>query len=351
MSGSHPDEATFLRSVVGELPERRQTDVRRHVSSCRPCLRESAATKRLHERLSAAGDSLAFSVGDPFMSRPGPRHAGALGKLAVKAMALALGRLESEKERLLAGIESGVAETDFELDLSDAARRLATAHVLEEAVAADPSERLARLAAAVAGLDAGAGEDAEAVLPGALLRVLAHLVLGNFRLFAGRQRDAAEEFRSAWATLGAFDAPEHLCAWVEVGESLRQSYEGRAPEGRLLAERALETFEHYGLARGIVRARHARAAALYTASEFREGHREFRAVIGSKDATGLDRARGVSGVAFCLAARGRFREAAKEYSRVRRRLRGEDARGEQYLLQGEMKVALGTAGRWHPSAT
>ncbi len=348
MSGSHPDEATLLRSVVGELPARRQADLRRHVSSCRPCLRESAATKRLHERLSAAGDSLAFSVDDPFMSRPVPRRAGASGKLAVKAMALALGRLESERERLLAGIQSSVAETDFELNLGDAAPRLAAAHILEEAVTADPSERLAQLAGVVVGLDSGAGEDVEAVLPGAQLRVLSHLVIGNYRLFAGQRRDAEEEFRSAWAALGALDAPAHLFAWVEVGESLRRTYEGRAAEGRLLAERALETFEHYGLARGVVRARHARAAALYTASEFREGHREFRAVIASKDATGLDRARGVSGAAFCLAARGRFHDAAKEYSRVRSRLRGKAARSEQYLLQGEMKIALGTAGRWHP---
>ena len=143
------------------------------------------------------------------------------------------------------------------------------------------------------------------------------------------------ELHAAWAALGAFDAPEHLCAWVEVGESLRRSYEGRPVEGRLLAERALETFERYGLGRGILRARHARAVALYTASEFREAHREFRAVLGSKDATGLDRARAVSGAAFCLAARGRFHEAAKEYSPVRRRLRGE----------GAMTGAVPAAGR------
>ena len=152
---------------------------------------------------------------------------------------------------------------------------------------------------------------------------------------------------AAWFALATFDAPEHLCAWVEVGESLRRSYDGRPVEGRVLAERALETFERYGLGRGVLRARHARAVALYTAGEIREAHREFRTVLRSKDATGLDRARAVSGAAFCLAARGRFHDAAKEYSPVRRRLRGEGAMTEQYLLQGEMKVALGTAGRWH----
>ncbi|HEX7546270.1 MAG TPA: hypothetical protein VF368_06055 [Gemmatimonadaceae bacterium] len=86
--------------------------------------------------------------------------------------------------------------------------------------------------------------------------------------------------------------------------------------------------------------------ALYTAQKFREAHREFRAVIASKEGTSLDTARAVSGAAFCLAARGRFHEAAKEYSRVRRRLQGEGALVQQYLLQGEMKAALGTAGRW-----
>ena len=264
-------------------------------------------------------------------------------------MAAVLGRLESEKQRILAALasEAEAAEAAHALNLDDAACRLAAAHVLEEAAAADPSERLADFAAAIVGRDVTGGE-AEVVLPGAQLRALAHLVLGNWRLFAGRKDEAAAEFRAAWAALGAFDAPEHLCAWIEVGESLRRSYDGRAVEGRLLAERALETFERYGLGRGDLRARHARAVALYTAGEFREAHREFRAVIRSKDATGLDRARGVSGAAFCLAARGRFHEAAREYSRVRRRLRGEGAMVEQYLLQGEMKGALGTAGRWHP---
>jgi hypothetical protein len=347
MSANHPDEATLLRSVVGELPKRRQADLRRHVARCRPCLTESGATKRLHDRLSAAGDSLAFAAGDAFVGRPVSRPLGRAERdLAAKAMAAALERLESEKERLLAAIESESREAALALDLDDAACRLAAAHVLEEAAAADPTDRLADFAAAVGGRDAAGGGEAEAVLPGAQLRALATLVLGNWWLFCGYGEKAGVEFVAAWAALGAFDAPEHLCAWVEVGESLRRSYDGRAVEGRLLAERALETFESYGLARGILRARHSQGVALYTAQKFREAHREFRAVIASKEGTSLDTAWAVSGAAFCLAARGRFHEAAKEYSRVRRRLQGEGAPVQQYLLQGEMKAALGTAGRW-----
>jgi tetratricopeptide (TPR) repeat protein len=348
MSAIHPDEATLLRSVLGDLPERRQADLRRHVARCRPCRRERELTKRLHEGLSAAGDSLAFATGDAFAGRPVFQPVGDAGDPAVKAMAAVLRRLEGEKQRILAAIaiQPEVTEAARALDLDGAVCRLAAAHVLEEAVAADPSRHLAGFAAKIAERDAMGGE-AEVVLPGAQLRALAQLVLGNWLLFAGRPDEAAAEFNAAWAALGAFDAPEHLCAWAEVGESLRRSYVGRAVEGRLLAERALETFERYGLGRGVLRARHARAVALYTASEFREAHREFRAAIRSKDATGLDRARSVSGAAFCLAARGRFHDAAKEYSRVRRRLRGEGAQAEQYLLQAEMKAATGTAGRWH----
>ena len=349
MRATHPDEAALLRSVLGDLPERRQSDLRRHVARCRACRRERGATKRLHERLSAAGDSLAFATGDAFAGRPVFQPVGHAGDAAVRAMAAVLGRLESEKQRILAAIaiESEATEAARALDLDGVACRVAAAHVLEEAAAADPSERLAGFAAGIAARGVTGGE-AEAVLPGAQLGALAHLVLGNWRLFAGRNDKAAAELRAAWAALGAFDAPEYLCAWIEVGESLRRSYDGRAVEGRLLAERALEAFESYGLDRGIVRARHARAVALYTASELREAHREFRAVIRSKDAAGLDGARAVSGAAFCLAARGRFHEAAKEFSPVRRRLRGEGAMVQQYLLQGEMKGALGTAGRWHP---
>jgi tetratricopeptide (TPR) repeat protein len=262
-------------------------------------------------------------------------------------MAAALGNLAGEKQRILSALEADAAGSAKALNLDDPACRLAAAHVLEEAVAADPSEHLADFAAAIAGREITGGE-AEAVLPGARLRALAHLVLGNWHLFAGRKDEAMANFRAAWAALGAFDAPAYLCAWVEVGESLRRSYDGLPVVGRLLAERALETFERYGLGRGVLRARHARAVALYTASEFREAQRELRAVLRSKDATGLDRARAVSGAAFCLAARGRFHDAAKEYSPVRRKLKGEGGMVEQYLLQGEMKAALGTAGRWHP---
>jgi tetratricopeptide (TPR) repeat protein len=347
MSTVHPDEATLLRSVFGELPERRQADLRRHVARCRLCRKAREATKRLHARLSRAGDSLAFSADDPFERRPAWRDVKHAGRPAAETVAAAVGRLASEKQRILAALEVDAAGAARALDLDDPACRLAAAHVLEEAAAVDPSGRLADFAAAIAGRALAAGE-AEAVLPGAQLGTLAHLVHGNWRLFIGRKDEAAADFRAAWAELGTFDAPEHLCGWVEVGEALRRSYDGRPVEGRLLAERALETFERYGLGRGILRARHARAVALYTGSEFREAHREFRAVLGSKDATGLDRARAVSGAAFCLAARGRFYDAAKEHSPVRRRLRGEGAMTQQYLLQGEMKVALGTAGRWHP---
>ena len=178
-------------------------------------------------------------------------------------MAAALGRLGSEKQRIIAALEADAAGAAKALDFDDAACRLAAAYVLEEAVAADPCGRLADFAAAIAERDVASGE-AGAVLPGAQLRALAHLVLGKSRLFTGRKDEAAAELHAAWAALGAFDAPEHLCAWVEVGESLRRSYEGRPVEGRLLAERALETFERYGFGRGVLRARHARAVALYT---------------------------------------------------------------------------------------
>ncbi len=351
MKAIHPDEATLLRSVIGELPERRQAELGRHVSRCRPCGTNRAATRRLHERLSAAGDLLAFAAGDVFAARPGSGSAGQPGgRASAQSLKTALERLVGEKERLLAAIESDASKAARGLDLDDGACRLAAAHVLEEALMGDPSKRFAEFAAGVAGRKTTDMEEAEAVVPREQLRALSHLVRGNSTLFAGRPRDAATDFRTAWSEFGAFDAPEHLCAWAEIAESLRRSYEGRAVEGRVLAERALETFERYGLDRGIVRARHALAVAQYTAGEFREAHRGFRAVIVLKDATGLDRARGVSGAAFCLAARGRFHDAAKEYSRVRRKLRGEGAQAEQSLLQGEMKIALGTAGRWHPRA-
>ncbi|MEO8586432.1 MAG: tetratricopeptide repeat protein [Acidobacteriota bacterium] len=347
MKTIHPDEATLLRSIIGELPERRRADLGRHLARCGPCSKDRAATRRLHERLSAAGDSLAFAAGSVFAARPVSWSTGQSGRRAsAHTMQTALARIEGEKEPLLAAVDSDASKAARELDLTDAACRLAAAHVLEEAVMSDPSERIAEFAARIASRNTTDVEEAEAVVPLAQLRALSHLVSGNWSLFTGRPRNAVTDLRSAWAELGAFDAPEHLLAWVEIAESLRRSYEGRAVEGRVLAERALETFERYGLQRGIVRARHALAVAQYTASEFREAHRGFRAVIVSNDATKIDRARAVSGAAFCLAARGRFHDAAKEYSRVRRRLRGEGAQLEQYLLQGEMKAALGTAGRW-----
>ncbi len=351
MSATHPDDTTLLRSIHGDLPDRSQAALQKHLARCRPCRDQRDGTKRLHERLAGAGDSLAFHVGDLFAARPVPPQAEAPRGAALKAMATALGRLDEAKSVLKAAIEEDGSRAGLGLMLDDAAARLAAVHLLEEAATGDPSEKLAAFAAAVARRIEEAApegeEEVDAVVSRAQLAAVAGLVTGNWRLFCGRPKEAAGSFAAAWKALAGFDAPEHLVAWVEAGESLRRSYEGRPVEGRLLAERALETFERYGLARGALRARHARAVALYTASQFREAHREFRAALGSKVATQLDRARAVSGAAFCLAARGRFHEAAKEYSRVRRRLKGEGAQAEQYLLQGEMKVALGTAGRLH----
>jgi tetratricopeptide (TPR) repeat protein len=348
MRAVHPDEATLLRLVVGELPKGRQASLRRHLAWCRPCGEQRAATRRLHERLSAAGNALALAMGDPFIARPASRQWIRVSEgSAAEAMARALSLLGAEKGRLLAAIEADPASGVSGLDLDLPACRLAAAHVLEESVAADPSSRLADFAAAIASGDALGEGEAEAVLPLARLRFLVHLVLANWWLFTGHRENSRVEFASSWAMLATFDAPEHLYAWVEVGESLCRSYEGRAVQGRLLAERALETFERYGLTRGILRARHARAIALYMAGEFREAHRFFRGVFESKGTTNLDRARAVSGAAFSLAERGRFHEAAEEYSRIRRKLHGEGAYAEQYLLQAEMKAVLGTAGRWH----
>ena len=102
MKAIHPDEATLLRSVIGELPERRQADLSRHVSRCRPCSTNRAATRRLHEKMAAAGDFLAFAAGDVFAARPGSWSAGQSGgRAGAQAMKTALGRIEGEKERLL----------------------------------------------------------------------------------------------------------------------------------------------------------------------------------------------------------------------------------------------------------
>jgi tetratricopeptide (TPR) repeat protein len=347
MNAVHPDEATVLRWVLGDLPMRSKAGLEQHFADCLMCREEREATERLHGRLSDVGASLAFAHGDPFERRPVPREGSPERDGLATAMAAALEGLSAQKQGILFAIAADASAAANNLGLQDAACRLALAHVLEEAVIADPAERLAGFAAVMAGRVVAGAAEGEAVLPSAQLRVLAHLVRGNWQLHCGRPENAGVEFGAAWTALEEFDAPEHLIAWVEAGESLRRSYLGRVLEGRLLAERALATFERYGLGRGILRARHARAVALYMASRFRDAHREFRAVITSKHATGLDRARAVSGAAFCLVARGRFHEAAKEYSRVRRRLRGDGAQIEQCLLQGEMKVALGTAGRWH----
>ena len=72
MSATHPDEATLLRSVLGDLSERRQATVQRHLARCRPCRQGRDATRRLHGRLTATGDELAFAESDPFASRPFP---------------------------------------------------------------------------------------------------------------------------------------------------------------------------------------------------------------------------------------------------------------------------------------
>jgi len=351
MSATHPDETTLLRSIHGDLPDRSQAALKQHLARCRPCRDQRDGTKRLHERLANAGDALAFHVGDPFAARPAPREVETPKGAALKGMAAALARLDEVKSALKAAIEQDASKAGKGWRLDDAEARLAAAHLLEEAATGDPLKEFAAFAGAVANRVEEAAPEAEAevdaVVSRAQLAAVARLAIGNWRLFCGRPKEAAGELAAAWTALAGFDAPEHFVAWVEAGESLRRSYEGRPVEGRLLAERALATFERYGLARGVLRARHARAVALYTAGAFRDAHREFRAALGAKDSTQLDRARAVSGAAFCLAARGRFHDAAKEYSRVRRRLKGEGAQVEQYLLQGEMKAALGTAGRWH----
>ena len=251
MSATHPDEATLLRSVIGELTEHLQAGLTRHVARCVPCRKERERTKRLHERLSETGDSLAFAGGDPFESRPIPRGTEAAAQPNVKTITDALGRLEEEKATLKVAAEVDPLKAARGVQLDDAAVRLAVAHLLEEGIAGDPPKEFAVFAEAVATRLAKEPPktegDVDAVVPRAQLVALAHLVLGHWRLFCGGPKEAGVEFRAAWVAFGDFDAPEHLVAWAEAGESLRRSYEGRPVEGRLLAERAIATFERYGL--------------------------------------------------------------------------------------------------------
>ena len=64
-------------------------------------------------------------------------------------MAAALGRLEGEKARVRAAVETDAIRAALDLDLADAAVRLAAAHVLEEAAFGDPSKEFSVFAEAL----------------------------------------------------------------------------------------------------------------------------------------------------------------------------------------------------------
>jgi tetratricopeptide (TPR) repeat protein len=338
----HPEDFELLCYTAGELEETQCAAIRAHLAACGRCLialteiRQVDAGLRHTMRMTPAETSEAddLPIGDPFRGRPvrsfKSRHVSR--GLADQALASSE-RGALEVEALLVASAGGAEETRRflrRLSFADPAARYLLLYALQEAGRrlTETPARFLRLAEEA--LTRLAQEnlqpptsDAEVLVPLSTLLGQAHLLAGQGANWTGELEKARRHFEDAYRSVRwESDADEIRIALTEYGDSQRRSFAGSPAQGLVLARRARETFDRFGLEDFSARARVAEGIALSLLGKDDEALGYFRSAIPVFEAHGLwsNSVSVVNNLGFSLARLGRLEEARREFSRSLKRV-------------------------------
>jgi tetratricopeptide (TPR) repeat protein len=334
----HPDDFSLLCFTAGELEESENAVILNHVDECGRCLIALTEIRRVDSGLrptkgrTPAGTSEADDLppGDPFRARPVRSFKSGHVSKELANQALESSQRGAMEVEALLGASAGRAEELQRflgrLSFADPAARYLLLYGLEEAGRrlTDTPARFLRLAEeALVRLaqerPPSPPSDAEVLVPLSTLIGQAHLLAGQGANWTGELEKAKRHFEDAYRSLRwESDADEIRIALTEYSDSQRRSFAGSPAQGLVLARRARETFDRFGLEDFSARARVAEGIALCLLGKDEEALGYFRSAIPVFEAHGLwsNSVSVVNDLGFCLARLGRLAEARREFSRA-----------------------------------
>ncbi|HEX5133770.1 MAG TPA: tetratricopeptide repeat protein [Thermoanaerobaculia bacterium] len=337
MSSRHPEDFELLCYTAGELEETEFALIRSHVEECSHCSIALTELRQVDSGLRAGTPSTpagldGFLPDDPFRERPERsfERAQTQGDGADRALEFAR-RGGAEVDALLgaAGGPPGELKTSLDhLSLEDPAARYLLLYALDEAVrqVSDAPARFLRFADAV--LVRLGREDptsmhergeADLLVPLSTLIGQAHQLAGQAANWTGELEKSRLHLENAYRLFPRESAGDEIrLALTELDESQRRSFAGSPEQGLLLAQRARETFDRFGLDDFSARARVGEGIALSLLGRDEDALRCFRGAIPVFEALGLWRnsVAVVNNLGFSLARLGRLDEARREFSRA-----------------------------------
>jgi tetratricopeptide (TPR) repeat protein len=364
----HLDDFVLMRCVVGDLAEDERASVDSHLADCPACRATTSDLERLDSRLrivASEGGFLeelsALPADDPFRRRPPAKRLDRISaEVAAKAisaseqgMALSERILETVRERA----EADLADTP----LSDAGHRYGLLYALQQAgreIAEDPVRAL-RFAQAVlrklrseSSRRRGPVPPAEQMVPGAVLRAQAHLLTAMACMWTRAFDRARTNLVLAYRAFARGGGDETDLAHVELVEAQRRAFAHDGEGAVVLARRAQETFDAFGLEDLAARAIAARGLAYSTLGREEDAVGCFREAlpIYEREELWSNYVGCLNSIATSLTSLGRVDEARREYARALRRFSQEKHRYWLGYLRTGLAETLFAAGRYREAA-
>jgi tetratricopeptide (TPR) repeat protein len=368
----HLDELTHWLYAVKGLTAEQLNSVASHLSDCIDCSESQFQFHKLDTGLRELALAAiippmhdeAFGPADTFRSRPriaerpGPRLTNAESVEALEATQ----RAAKRSEETLSAIKRGTDADAIlgELSLRNPADRFALLYALQEAGRRSAENPIAMRMFAEKSVEwirrqrgsAIEAELAERLVPRLMLRAHAHLLLAMTLLWLKEFARARAHLIVAYRSFARAGADEISFALVENIESQRRSFSGEGRTGLLLARRAHETFEAYGMDDYAARATVTEGVAHWGLEEYEDAVRAYRSALPIFERQQLwsNYVGALNNAATCLIKLGRFDEARREYARALRRFSHEEHRYWLGYVRVGFAEALFAAGRFDEAA-
>ncbi len=368
MRSRHPDDFTLLRWTAGDVDDVEREKIGVHVDECEACFLALAEIQELDQALRSTLEQARFELGpnDPFRARPPRQYRSTHATLELADRA----RSASERgSREVESLFAAVAESPDSLErslrrlsLADPAARYLLLYALEEAgrrVTEGPTRCLRFAEEVLRRLESEAPpsepqpSEAEVMVPLSMIAGQARLTAGQACNWTGALEVARRHFEEAYRSFPSDSVSDEIrLALTEFHESQRRTFAGRPGEGLILARRARETFERFGLQDFVVRARVAEGIALSALGRDEEAIAFYRVAVPFFEAHGLSSnyASAVNSLGASLARLGRLDEARREYSRALRRVSRERHPSILAAIRNGLAVVLFSARRYADAA-
>ena len=371
---AHLDDFTLLRHAAGELAGAELEAAGDHLETCRSCSQRMKEIDGLDAELreiardgafDSPGTSLELPETDPFRRRPTaePRTAPEqLPRAAMESVRDASQQAARVRDRLLAAVRESAELRDAldELSLADLGTRYGILYALQESGRQVASGPVSALRFAELTLDRfrrrtpdeGSTSYAERAVPLLVILGQAHLLAGQSCNWTREFERARTHLAVAYRCFGAGGGDEVGLAIVEHVEAQRRFLLDRGAEALVLARRAKNSFDSYGLKELSAKADVAVGSALAKLGREEEALPLLSSALRVFENRGswTNYAATLNNLATCLTSLGRLDEARREYARALRALSRDSDRSIVAAIRYGLAEILFEAGRYREAA-